>query len=83
MAYTIPVRPLGSRFTTLLHTYSQADGLPFASVLTEEQIQSAAAAEGMTFGSRPGTVYTPAVALWALVGAPVVVVAVQLSLVGL
>jgi Transposase DDE domain len=67
MAYTIPARPLGSRFTTFLHAYSQVEGLPFASVLTEEQIQSVAAAEGMTFGNRPGTVFTPAVALWALV----------------
>jgi putative transposase len=68
MAYTIPARPLGSRFTTLLHAYAQDDGLPFASVLTEEQVQEAAAAEGMTFGNRAVTVFTPAMVLWALVG---------------
>jgi putative transposase len=69
MAYTIPTRPLGSRFTTFLRAYVQDGGLPFASVLTEEQIQEAATAEGgMKFGSRPATVFTVATTLWALVG---------------
>jgi len=68
MAYTIPPRPLGSRFTNLLHSYAQDEGLPFASVLTEEQIQEAATAENVNFGSGPNDVYTPAVTLWGFVG---------------
>ena len=42
MSFYIP-RGLGSRFTTLLHSYAQDDGLPFQSALTEGQIQQAAA----------------------------------------
>ena len=53
MAFSIPPRPLGSRFTTLLHSYAQDEGLPFASVLTEDQIQEAATAEGVNFGCGP------------------------------
>jgi len=67
MAFYIP-RGLGSRFTTLLRSYAQDVGLPFASVLTEEQIQQAADEEGVTFGAGADCVYTPTVTLWALVG---------------
>ena len=68
MAFSIPPRPLGSRFTTLLHSYAQDDGLPFASVLTEEQIQAAAAAEGANFGCGPDDVYTTAMTLFGFIG---------------
>lgn len=68
MAFSIPPRPLGSRFTTLLHSYAQDDGLPFASVLTEEQIQVAAAAEGANFGFGPDDVYTTALTLFGFIG---------------
>jgi putative transposase len=67
MAFYIP-RGLGSRFTTLLRSYAQDKGLPFASVLTEEQIQQTAVEEGVTFGAGADCVYTPTVTLWALVG---------------
>ena len=67
MAFYIP-RGLGSRFTTLLHSYAQDDGLPFASALTEEQIQRAAVAEGVTFAADDDCVFTPHVTLWAFVG---------------
>ena len=67
MSIPIP-RSLGSRFTTLLHSYVQSDGLPLASVLTEPQIQAAARAERVTFGTRDNDVYTPAITLWAFVG---------------
>jgi hypothetical protein len=67
MPFSIPQRPLGSRFTTLLHSYAQDDGLPFASVLTEEQIQQAVAAETVSFGAEEGCVYTPPITLWAFV----------------
>lgn len=68
MAFYIPARAPGSRFTTILHSYAQDDGLPFASVLTEEQIQQAAVAEGVCFGHGNHDVYTPAVTLWAFIG---------------
>ena len=38
MSICIP-KSLGTRFTNILHSYAQDEGLPFASVLTEEQIQ--------------------------------------------
>lgn len=67
MAFYIP-RGLGSRFTTFLHSYAQDDGLPFASALTEEQIQQAAIAEGVAFAAADDCVFTPHVTLWAFVG---------------
>jgi hypothetical protein len=67
MAFYIP-RGLGSRFTTLLHSYAQDDGLPFSSALTEEQIQQAAVAEGINFGAGDDCVFTPEATTWALVG---------------
>ena len=68
MALSIPRRPLGSQFTTFLHSYTQDDGLSFASALTEKQIQEAAAAEGVDFAGGANDVYTPAVTLWGFVG---------------
>lgn len=68
MAYSIPPRPLGSRFMTFLHSFAQDDGLPFASILTEEDIEQAVVAERVSFGLRPGAVFTPLITLWAFVG---------------
>jgi len=67
MSFSIP-RSLGSRFTALLHSYAQDDGLPFASVLTEDDIQHTADAEGVSFGNQDDDVYTPAVTLWGFIG---------------
>jgi hypothetical protein len=67
MPFYIP-RGLGSRFTTFLHSYAQGDGLPFASALTEEQIQQAAEEEGVDFGAGEDCVWTPHITLWAFVG---------------
>lgn len=67
MSFCIP-HSLGSRFTTIIRSYAQDEGLPFATVLTEAQIQRAAAEEGVAFGAGPNAVYTPAVTLWAFVG---------------
>jgi hypothetical protein len=47
-----------------LHPFLQAAGLPFAAVLTEEEVDEALAAEGVTFGELDGSVYTPALTLW-------------------
>ena len=68
MAFYIP-RGLGSRFTALLRSYVQDPGAPgpFASALTEEQIQQAAVEEGVNFGAGERCVFTPAVTTWAFV----------------
>jgi hypothetical protein len=67
MSICIP-RSLGSRFTAILHSYAQDEGLPFASVLTEDDVQRAADAEGVSFGNQDDDVYTPTVTLWAFIG---------------
>jgi hypothetical protein len=67
MAFYIP-RPLGSQVTTFLRTFAQDDGLPFASVLTEADVERAAVVEHVSFGLTRGAVFTPLVTLWAFVG---------------
>lgn len=67
MSFCIP-RSLGSRFTALFHSYAQNDGLPFASVLTEDDVERAAVAEGVAFATADDDVYTPAVTLWGFIG---------------
>jgi hypothetical protein len=61
-------RSLGSRFTALLYSYAQDDGLPFASVLTEDDVERAAVAEKVAFATADDDIYTPAVTLWAFIG---------------
>jgi putative transposase len=61
-----PERPsLTYRFCIVLSSFLQADGLPFADVVSEEQIEQAFAAEQVSFGQEKDAVYTPAVTLWA------------------
>ena len=67
MSFCIP-HSLSSRFTAIVRGYAQDEGLPFAAVLTEAQIQCAADEEGVAFGAGPNAVYTPAVTLWGFVG---------------
>jgi len=57
--------PLPS-FATVLRSFASADGMPFAEVLTEQDIQTACDQEGVSFGQGEDDVYTPAVTLWAL-----------------
>ena len=45
---------------------ASADGMPFADVLTEQDLQAACDQEGVSFGQGEDDVYTPAVTLWAL-----------------
>jgi hypothetical protein len=40
-------------------------GLPFAQVLSAEDVEQAFADEGVDFGTRQGSVFTPALTLWA------------------
>jgi len=46
-------------------SFLQREGLPFAEVLPEQQIEEAFAAEGASFAQEEGCIYTPAVTLWA------------------
>jgi hypothetical protein len=57
-----PQRP---NFASVLRSFASADGLPFADVLTEQDIQKACADENVFFGDGDGDIYTPAVTLWA------------------
>ena len=53
-------------FGTVLTSFLQHDGLPFADVLSEEHIQRVFDEAGASFAqNEPAAVYTPAVALWA------------------
>jgi hypothetical protein len=66
MSFYIP-RRVGSRFAALCNSYAQHDGLPFASALTEEQIQRAAVEEGVWFGADAECVFSLATTLWAFI----------------
>jgi hypothetical protein len=57
-----PQRPT---FATVLRSFASTDGLPFAKVLTEQDIATFCAQEGVHFGQGCDDVYTPAVTLWA------------------
>jgi putative transposase len=62
----------GSRaFEIVRRSWLQTDGLPFANVLTAEDMQAEFEVEGVSFSERgsnrdDGLVYTPAITLWAL-----------------
>jgi hypothetical protein len=52
-------------FRSLLRSFADGPGLPFADILPEEQMQRLCQEEGVTFAADPDCVYTPAVTLWA------------------
>jgi hypothetical protein len=52
-------------FAATLRSFATADGLPFANVLPEAQIQQIADEEGVCFAADTDCVYTPALTLWA------------------
>lgn len=58
-------QPARVNFKTVLDSFAQAPGLPFAEVLTAEHIERVATEEGVHFGAAPGNIYTVAVTLWA------------------
>lgn len=58
-------RFLPQRFRLILLSVLQADGLPFAEVLSEKEIQTAFDEEGVSFATEDDEVYTPAITLWA------------------
>lgn len=57
--------PRQPTFQDICRTFVQDPGLPFADVLSQEDIDKIAAEESVDFGSGPNCVYTPAVTLWA------------------
>jgi Transposase DDE domain len=59
--------PLGSRFTTTLHTFAHDPGLPFDQALPEATVQQLADDDGLDFAPGPDDIYTPALTLWAFV----------------
>lgn len=56
----------GQSFQFIRQTFLQADGLPFAEVLNEEEVNEVMTGEGVTFGQKKNAVYTPALVLWGL-----------------
>lgn len=52
-------------FDQALATFLNDPGLPFAGVLPAGEVQKAFAEAGVDFGSRKGSVFTPALTLWA------------------
>lgn len=53
------------RFQFVLSSFLQKDGLPFAEVLPEDQIEEAFAEEGVAFAEDEEFVYTPPITIWA------------------
>ena len=53
------------RFRLVLSLFLQHDGLPFADVLDEEQIQQAFDDQQASFAKDEDAVYTPPITLWA------------------
>ena len=58
-------KSLPRRFGLVLSSFLQKPGLPFAGVLSEEEIQNVFDQEGVAFAEGEDDVYTPAVTLWA------------------
>jgi putative transposase len=54
-----------SDFRACLAPFLQAPGLPFAEVLSEQEVASAFAAEDVSFGDSDEAIYTPSITLWA------------------
>jgi putative transposase len=52
-------------FSFIENAFLQAEGLPFADVLSKEEIEAAFAEENVSFANEDDDIYTPAVTLWA------------------
>jgi Transposase DDE domain len=57
----------GATFRQFLNGFVQADGLPFRDVLTAAQIEQAAAADNVAFGTGANDIYAVPITLWAFV----------------
>jgi hypothetical protein len=58
---------VGATFRQFLNGFVQTDDMPFRDVLTTTQIEQAAAAENVSFGTGADDVYSVPVTLWAFV----------------
>jgi hypothetical protein len=58
---------VGVTFRQFLNGFVQTDELPFRDVLTTTQIEQAAAAENVAFGTGAAAVYSVPVTLWAFI----------------
>jgi putative transposase len=65
MSFRIFGRSMPHRFRLVLDSFLQDDGLPFADVMSEQEIQEAFDAEGVAFAQGEKDVYTPQITLWA------------------
>ena len=66
MSFSTSVRSLPRRFGVVLTSFLQQPGLAFAHVLPEDRIQAAFDEQGVAFAQEEDEVYTPPIALWAL-----------------
>jgi hypothetical protein len=64
MSFYHPDRSLPRRFGLIQASFLQSEGLPFAEVLSEAQIQQAFADEGVDFAQEEDEIYTPPLTLW-------------------
>ncbi len=56
---------VSNSFSFITGAFLQSDGLPFAEVLPEEEIEATFAEENVSFAQQEDDIYTPAVTLWA------------------
>jgi putative transposase len=64
--FSTSVRSLPRRFGVVLTSFLQQSGLAFADVLPEDRIQAAFDEQGVAFAQEEDEIYTPPIALWAL-----------------
>lgn len=62
-SYSAP--PPKPTFRSLLCSFGQSDGLPFADLLPEQLVRDACVRHNVAFASGPWDIFTPAVTLWA------------------
>jgi putative transposase len=66
VSFSTSVRSLPRRFRVVLTSFLQQPGLAFADVLPEDRIQAAFDEQGVAFAQEEDEIYTPPIALWAL-----------------
>jgi hypothetical protein len=64
MSFYRPDRSLPRRFGLIQASFLQSEGLPFAEVLSEDEIHQAFADEGVEFAQEEDEIYTPSLTLW-------------------
>jgi hypothetical protein len=65
--FSYPNPDSSATFAATLDSFANAEGLPFADVLPQEQIEEIARQEGVSFANGPGDIYTPAITVWAFI----------------